>query len=130
MPALRVPREAGQDGHQRHARQLRHVPRLLLQNVPGLLLGDPAPLQLPLDVLHAHVQLPQPRRLLPGALQLPVDLLSKLRKQITEVREALKGTDQKVIDEKYQELKTLSLDMYSSINQNAQDADKKAEAKK
>ena len=62
--------------------------------------------------------------------KLPVDLLSKLRKQITEVREALKGTDQKVIDEKYQELKTLSLDMYSSINQNAQDADKKAEAKK
>ena len=62
--------------------------------------------------------------------KLPVDLLSKLRKQIGEVREALKGTDQKLIEEKYQELKTLSLEMYSSINQNAQDADKKAEAKK
>lgn len=62
--------------------------------------------------------------------KLPVDLLSKLRKQIGEVREALKGTDQKLIEEKYQELKTLSLEMYSSINQNAQDADKKTEAKK
>ena len=62
--------------------------------------------------------------------KLPVDLMSKLRKQITEVREALKGTDQKLVDEKYQELKTLSLEMYSSINQSAQDADKKTEDKK
>jgi molecular chaperone DnaK len=48
---------------------------------------------------------------------LPADLLEKLKKGVAEVREALKGNDLKIVEEKYDALKTASLDMYTAINE-------------
>ncbi|KAH0794004.1 molecular chaperone DnaK [Histomonas meleagridis] len=62
--------------------------------------------------------------------KLPVNLLSKLRKQIKELRDALNGTDMKLADEKYEILKTTSMEMYSAINEAAQGANEEKKDKK
>jgi molecular chaperone DnaK len=48
--------------------------------------------------------------------KLPVDVLSKVRKGIEGARVAMKGSDGKAIGEKYDELKSVSMELYSAIN--------------
>ncbi|OHT13779.1 Stress-70 protein, mitochondrial [Tritrichomonas foetus] len=63
--------------------------------------------------------------------KLPADLLSKLRKEIAALKEAANSENKADIEEKYNALKSTSMEMYSSINEAQQtEADKKPEEEK
>ncbi|KAH0786820.1 molecular chaperone DnaK [Histomonas meleagridis] len=52
--------------------------------------------------------------------KLPKELVEKLKKRINEVKEQLNGTDVKLLNEKFELLKTESMEMYSAINEASQ----------
>jgi len=56
--------------------------------------------------------------------KLPVDLVSKIRKAIQETRDSLQQTEEKIIDEKYTNLKTVSMEIYAAIHETQQEKPK------